>query len=138
MDKWINKLQMNYKKLMFGRTGQDEFNRDLVVLYLVIYLLQMFAWGTLRTLLLAANWAIFLLYGFRFFSKHLAVRGEENRMYLDFKKRTMKKLKISELMDRKHVYFNCPNCNTRMRVPKGVGKITVTCLKCSHEFSKVV
>lgn len=138
MDKWLKKLQVNYRKIMTGRVGQDEFNRDLVVLYLVIYLLQMVSWGLPRTLLSAGLWSVFLLYAYRFFSKQLNVRREENRLYLNFKKKILAKLKISEFLDRKHAYFNCPNCNTRLRVPKGVGKITVTCLKCNHEFSKEV
>lgn len=40
--------------------------------------------------------------------------------------------KIESLMD--YVVVNCPNCNTRLRIPKGKGKINVTCKKCETKF----
>lgn len=42
------------------------------------------------------------------------------------------KNKIDSLMDYKVI--NCPNCKTRLRIPKGKGKIKVNCPKCSHSF----
>jgi glutaredoxin 3 len=40
--------------------------------------------------------------------------------------------KIESLID--YNVVNCPNCPTRLRVPKGKGKLTVTCPKCNTEF----
>ena len=33
-------------------------------------------------------------------------------------------------MDKEHKYFTCPNCRTVCRVPRGKGKIIITCPKC--------
>ena len=38
--------------------------------------------------------------------------------------------------DKDHVYFKCPNCAQQLRVPKGKGKITVTCRSCSAVFQE--
>ena len=32
--------------------------------------------------------------------------------------------------DKEHRYFKCPNCGQMLSVPKGKGKIRVTCPKC--------
>lgn len=40
--------------------------------------------------------------------------------------------KIESLID--YNVINCPDCNTRLRVPKDKGKIKVKCPKCSTEF----
>ena len=33
-----------------------------------------------------------------------------------------------------HKYFTCPNCRQKLRVPKGNGRITITCPKCKTQF----
>ena len=36
--------------------------------------------------------------------------------------------------DATHNYFSCPNCRTVLRVPKGKGRIQITCAKCGTRF----
>ena len=38
----------------------------------------------------------------------------------------------------KYAYFSCPKCRAKLRVPKGVGDITVTCKMFGHNFDKRV
>lgn len=38
--------------------------------------------------------------------------------------------------DKDHRIFRCPNCDQRVRVPRGRGKIEITCPRCSHRFVK--
>ncbi len=41
----------------------------------------------------------------------------------------------AQRQDKKYYkYFNCPNCNQKVRVPKGRGKIEITCPKCRTSF----
>jgi glutaredoxin 3 len=40
--------------------------------------------------------------------------------------------RIEGLLDYRIV--QCPSCQARMRVPKGKGKIKVTCSRCQHQF----
>ncbi|MDL2220794.1 zinc-ribbon domain-containing protein [Eubacteriales bacterium OttesenSCG-928-N14] len=36
--------------------------------------------------------------------------------------------------DATHVFLNCPNCGKQLRLPKGKGKLNVTCPHCSYKF----
>ena len=38
--------------------------------------------------------------------------------------------------DKEHRIFRCPNCSQRVRVPRGRGKIEITCPRCGHQFIK--
>ena len=38
--------------------------------------------------------------------------------------------------DKTHRYFKCPGCGQTVRVPRGRGKIQITCPKCRREFIK--
>ena len=42
--------------------------------------------------------------------------------------------KIESLMD--YEVISCPKCDSRLRVPKNKGKISVTCPKCSESFKR--
>ncbi|HCX64939.1 MAG TPA: NrdH-redoxin [Eubacteriaceae bacterium] len=36
----------------------------------------------------------------------------------------------------KNEVVTCPNCETRLRVPSGKGKIKITCKNCGHQFEQ--
>ena len=38
--------------------------------------------------------------------------------------------------DKDHKIFKCPQCKTYLRVPKGKGKILVTCANCGNKIEK--
>ena len=38
--------------------------------------------------------------------------------------------------DKEHCYFKCPHCGQQLRVPRGRGKITVTCRSCGASFQE--
>ena len=38
--------------------------------------------------------------------------------------------------DREHRIFRCPKCDQRVRVPRGRGRIEITCPRCAHKFIK--
>jgi len=43
---------------------------------------------------------------------------------------------LERLKDRQHRYFSCPRCRQPVRVPRGKGKISITCPKCREKFIK--
>jgi ribosomal protein L37AE/L43A len=67
-------------------------------------------------------WAIF-----RSFSRNVYKRYQENHRFLLF---------FDRLKDRKHKIFQCPRCRQMVRVPRGKGKIAITCPKCRERFIK--
>ena len=44
--------------------------------------------------------------------------------------------KQKHLNRKTHLYFKCNNCKANLRVPKGKGKIEVTCPKCKFKMIK--
>lgn len=74
---------------------------------------------------------------FRMFSKNTLRRSAENQWYLkrEMKVRGLLQRKKKELSQRRiyHIY-RCPKCRQKIRVPRGRGKIAVTCRKCGAEF----
>jgi hypothetical protein len=84
---------------------------------------------------LLAFWAM------RAFSRNIGMRRFENQKFLAIRNRLKMKFKgvssaFSRLKDRKHKYFKCPKCKSRLRVPRGRGLITVTCPRCNNRFDK--
>ena len=88
------------------------------------------------------NWLGLFLIGysyFRMFSKNIPARYAENQKFLNIRYNVMVKwnLKKKHLIESKtHRFFKCPQCKQKVRVPKGRGKICITCPKCKTEFVK--
>ena len=74
---------------------------------------------------------------FRVFSKNTAKRYQENQTYVNFRYRVITKMHKmkKEFADRKvYRFYRCPMCKQKVRVPKGRGRIAITCPKCREEF----
>ena len=68
---------------------------------------------------------------------YISKRFAENQKYLNFRRNF--KSNISQFFVRlknirKYRYFRCPECKARLRLPRKVGEVTVTCGKCRHQF----
>ncbi|MGM9935312.1 MAG: hypothetical protein ACI32Y_09340 [Clostridium sp.] len=128
---------MNWlRKFMYGRYGVDELSTVLVVLSLILVVLSGILPRSLRVLSLIA-YIPMIIYIYRTFSKNIFKRQQEYYKYLSFKNSSLSKLrKYKERIQgsRTHKYFKCPNCGQELRVPKGNGKITITCPKCKTSF----
>lgn len=121
---------------MMGRYGTDEFSKFVLGLAVAVMVLNLFLRiGLLNTLVL-----VLLVYVyFRMFSRNIQKRYEENVKYLQMKGRIVSVFQKEKRMaqDRKvnHIY-KCPSCKQKIRVPRGKGKICITCPKCRTEFTK--
>ena len=121
---------------MYRRYKGDEFNRFLAIVYLIFWILSAFPY--LR-FFLVLNTAILSYIFYRAFSKNFYARRQELNRYLKIKNRIKSELilKKQKYQNRKtHLYFKCSNCKANLRVPKGVGKIEVTCPKCKYSMIK--
>lgn len=128
---------MNWlRRFMTGRYGIDQLSVGLLFLsFLLSIIFYIFPVGVLNYLV----YAPFIVFLFRVFSKNHTKRRKENTAFLKiwnpvatwfYKKR-------NRISGRKtHCYFKCPACKQEVRVPKGKGKICITCPKCRLEFMK--
>jgi uncharacterized paraquat-inducible protein A len=66
------------------------------------------------------------------FSRRLDQRRKENARFLSILRPLRQKFSstLAHMKDKEHRYFRCPNCKQQMRVPRGKGRIQVTCRKC--------
>ena len=126
----MNKLRQWLFRFMAGRYGIDKLNMVLLTVAAVILFintfLQMFIHIPLLGFALALlSWGLTGYAMFRCFSRNTYRRYEENRKYLRL---------VERLKDRKHRYYDCPRCRQTVRVPRGKGKISITCPKCREKF----
>jgi DNA-directed RNA polymerase subunit RPC12/RpoP len=119
---------------MAGRHGVDELARFQSILVLVLFVFSMITrWGLFSLLGLAVICHMY----FRVFSRNHARRYEENRKYLDFRYRRIvswNKWKKRIVQSRDFRFYKCPTCRQQVRVPKGHGRIEITCPKCREHF----
>lgn len=124
------------QKKLLGRAGVDQLSSALLFLSLILLLIAL----PLDSLLLRLSALILMgICYYRIFSKHLLKRQQENLKFMSFYTLLEKKchIKICQLRDIKHYkYFHCPNCHQTLRVPRGKGKVIITCPKCHKDFHK--
>lgn len=122
-------------RYMQGRYGVDTLNTH--ALYLVIFLLILNIFFN-NFIIMIIGYALWLIILYRMFSKQIYKRYNENEKYLNMIKPLSMffKLQKTRLSDRQHKYYRCPQCKQMVRLPKGRGKIIVTCPKCRHKFEK--
>lgn len=125
-----------FRRFMHGRYGVDQFSLFLLGVYIFLTVLNLF----LRFRYMIYLYGIVLLICYlRIFSKNISKRRAENDRFLSVYRpiRRWLKDKKERIRDfRTHRYFTCPNCKQRLRVPKGKGEITITCIKCRHRFDR--
>ena len=128
---------MNWlSRFMYGRYGSDPFGIALIGLSLVLNIIStVFRLEILGLLsFIPAAYCIF-----RMFSRKIPARQAENRWFLKWWVPFWSKIKsiVRRIKDiRKYRYFKCPTCRSELRVPKGKGRIVITCPKCSTKFQK--
>ncbi len=124
-DFW-NKFMWRFRTFMSGRNGQDELGRTLTYASLAIYVLSIIIDS--QILYYAAFIGIvYTLY--RMFSKNLYMRREENRKFVTWLETS--RIKMEQRKDYK--IFKCKGCGRNIRVPRGKGKIEVTCPMCGKK-----
>ena len=120
------KFTAGMRRFMTGRYGTDKLNMVILGAGLIACLISMFVHFAPVNLLLTLisyvlmGWAIF-----RSLSRNTYKRYQENRKYLMF---------LQKIKDREHRYYDCPRCRQQVRVPRGKGKISISCPKCKEKF----
>ena len=124
------------RNFMVGRYGPDQLIVALIVLSFVLSIVH----GISRfTPILYISYVILALALFRMLSRNISRRRAENDKFIRYwwPIRTKIVQVFSNFKDRKTFkYFSCPSCVNTLRVPRGKGKLQVTCPKCGERFLK--
>lgn len=128
---------MNWlRKFMLGRYGGDQLSIYLLVLSMVLTLIGKFVGiAALSTV----GYIPLLAAGYRTLSKDIRKRSKENYKFTIFISPIYSRLKKVQSRikgSKTHKYYKCSKCKTMLRVPKGKGKIKITCPKCKDKFIK--
>ena len=113
-------------RFMYGRYGSDRFNRFLLVLYLIFWVLSALFRGWTGLIFYALTTVTMVWTLFRMLSRNISRRQAENRWYLH---------QVTRLKDiRRYRYRRCPHCRGMLRLPIKRGRRTVTCHRCRTQF----
>ncbi len=129
---WFRQAGMNIaggvRRFMTGRYGHDKLNMALLTVGLIASFLTMLLplWW-LDLVLTLVSYVLLIVSLCRCFSRNTYQRYQENRKYL---------LLLDRVKDRNNRYYACPKCRQTVRVPRGKGKISITCPKCREKFIK--
>lgn len=121
---------------MMGRYGADQLNNTLMFTYIVLSILAVVFQSSICVILAYVLIMITLL---RMFSKNHSKRCAENAKFLSLTAPIRGKIKswFRRLMQSKtHKFYKCKSCGQMIRVPKGKGRICISCPKCRNEFIK--
>lgn len=130
MQNWLRKIAGRLARFMYGRYGTDELSLCMLVVGMILSFLSVLPWMDILSLF---SMVILVLAMFRCFSKNIEKRRSEYFTYMRFKQKVVNECRFWRMRwrDRKTChYFKCKGCKTVYRVPKGRGKIEVTCPKC--------
>lgn len=126
---------MNWlKRVMMGRNGSDQLSFAILITGMVLILIDTFIRSTIISFFVLI---LLFISVFRMFSKNIPARNRENAAFLkiwyrikNFFYREKLRLQNKKL----YKFFSCPGCKKTLRVPKGKGRIYVTCPKCGERF----
>ncbi|HAL88172.1 MAG TPA: hypothetical protein DFH97_08025 [Clostridiales bacterium] len=114
------------RNFMSGRYGTDKLNMLILGIGLVASLVSMWVRvPTLNLVLFVMSYGMMIWAIFRALSRNTYKRYQENRRFLQI---------VGRLKDRQNRYFDCPKCHQLVRVPRGKGKISITCPRCREKF----
>lgn len=126
IQQFLARLTAAMRKYMAGRYGTDKLNLAILGTALAICVVTGFVKIPLVNLLMtAASYGLMIWAICRSFSRNTYKRYQENRKFLQF---------FDRIKDRDHRYYDCPRCRQNVRVPRGKGKIAITCPRCKEKF----
>lgn len=128
---------MNWlRNFMYGRRGIDALGMALLALSFVLLIASRFIFsGVFSTLALLA--LIYCYY--RALSRDLYKRAAENDKFSQFCRPLYGWFAslITRIQENKtYCHFKCRSCGQKMRVPRGHGKVSVTCPRCGAQTIK--
>lgn len=134
--RFFQKMGNALSRFMYGRNGVDSLGWASLVLVLLLDTAELLVRGrsdTARMILSILSFLLMVWTLYRMFSRSLPKRRRENAWFLTKVINPVKNRKARS-QDKDHKYFTCPRCRTVCRVPRGKGKIIITCPKCGSSI----
>ncbi len=129
-------MRQKLMQFMIGRYGVDTFSKFLLGTALGFVVLDLF----IDSRFLTSWFYVLVIYSYyRILSKNHQKRYQENMKFLQIKNKLVAKFNSEKnlMKQRKtHHIYKCPTCSQKIRIPKGKGRICITCPKCKTEFTK--
>jgi DNA-directed RNA polymerase subunit RPC12/RpoP len=123
-------------RFMQGRYGIDQLGQCLNAILMAVILISIFV----RSRWLEAIIIILFVFSYsRIFSRNYSRCSAQNQWFLNKTegiRRFFGKQKSYQNMKKEYHIYKCRKCGQKIRIPKGKGRIIVTCPKCGHEFQK--
>ena len=130
-------MKQKLQQFMIGRYGVDSFSKFLLGAALACAALDLF----INSRILTSWFYVLMIFSYyRILSKNHQKRYQENMKFLQIKNKIVSKFKSEkDLMKQRktHHIYKCPTCSQKIRIPRGKGRICITCPKCKTEFTKV-
>lgn len=129
-------MKEKIRSLMTGRYGADELTRFISMFDCVLMVLSLLIRNNVLNLI--CIFLIIICY-IRMFSKNHSQRYKENQIFLNYISRFYPKIDRFKYKLRQRANFHiykCPSCKQKIRIPRGKGKISITCPQCRNEFIK--
>ncbi len=130
----VHVMKEKVQRFMIGRYGFDELSKIFLGLTIALMVASMFT----RNRVIYLISLVLLVYSYwRAFSRNIAKRQQENQRFLNLRYQSaVKWSKFKSRREQKKIYrfYKCPQCQQMVRVPKGRGRICITCPKCQAEF----
>jgi len=125
-------------RFMYGRNGADQLGLCSIWLLIILNVAGIFVRNGLPGAILSAAATVLAVWIiFRIFSRNLPRRRAENAAFLNriwYPVRRRFSSARHQAKDRDHKYFTCPDCGAVCRVPRGKGRIVITCPRCGKQI----
>ena len=124
------------RNFMMGRYGPDHLGVAMIVFSLVLSL-----FNTIIGFapIMYVSYVVLAFSLFRMLSRNIPRRRLENDRFIRYwwPVRTRAHRALANIKHRKTFRFlKCPSCSNTLRVPKGRGRLQITCPKCGERFLK--
>lgn len=126
-------------RFMYGRNGVDRLGLTMIWAALLLDIINMLLREKPVVSGITGLVSGVLLFTalFRMFSRNLEKRRAENTRFMEKVWWSVSRRMAGarqQRMDKEHRYFTCHRCGAVCRVPRGKGRIVITCPRCGGEI----
>ena len=150
----MDQIRERLRAFMSGRYGVDELGRVLAGGSLALMILSVLfsKYSGLRSLLYTLSLIGFGYTIYRIVSTDFSKRREENQKAMRWLSDFGQKTNLTKYWERfqrwfqrerrifsqrkDYHFYSCPNCHQTIRMPRGKGRVEITCPRCHEKFTK--